>query len=67
MTLTGPGGAGKTRLALPRLAARPACRTAGRTRTGCGWSELAALADPALVPQAVAARPGRAGGARAGR
>ena len=29
--------------------------------------ELAALADPALVPQAVAARPGRARGARAGR
>ena len=49
LTLTGPGGAGKTRLAL-RVAADRVPRSARRV---C-WVELAALTDPALVPQAVA-------------
>ena len=49
LTLTGPGGCGKTRLALAvageLLAAYPA---------GAWWVELAALAEPSLVPRAVA-------------
>ena len=50
LTLTGPGGTGKTRLALEAavglLAAFP---------DGAWWVELAPLADPALIPQTVAA------------
>ena len=54
LTLTGAGGVGKTRLAL-RLAAE-----ALQAGPGAVWLvELAPLADPALVPQAVAGR-GRA-------
>jgi len=49
VTLTGPGGCGKTRLA---------AAVAGSVAEGLGgsvcWVELATLADPALVPQAVA-------------
>jgi|SRR5579859_1350881 len=50
VTLTGPGGTGKTRLALEAasglLAASP---------DGVWWVELAPLADPSLIPQTVAA------------
>jgi predicted ATPase/transcriptional regulator with XRE-family HTH domain len=49
LTLTGPGGAGKTRLAIE------GARTVGRHFPHGVWiAELAPLADPALVPQAVA-------------
>ena len=59
LTLTGAGGCGKTRLALE--AARAA---ADAYPDGVWLVELAALADPALVPQAVATRAGRARAAR---
>ena len=48
LTLTGPGGCGKTRLAL--RAAREAAGGFG----GAWWVELASLSDPGLVEQAVA-------------
>jgi predicted ATPase len=50
LTLTGAGGVGKTRLAVE--AAR---RQVPLMRDGAWFAELATLADPALVPQAVAA------------
>jgi predicted ATPase/DNA-binding CsgD family transcriptional regulator len=50
LTLTGPGGVGKTRLALE--AARGAL---GAFPDGVWLAELAPLADPALVPKTVAA------------
>lgn len=50
LTLAGPGGAGKTRLALEL--ARDA---AGSYPDGAAFVELADLADPALVPSGVAA------------
>src|SRR5918999_1665945 len=49
LTLTGSGGCGKTRLAL--AAARG---LAGEFADGVWLVELAPLADPSLVPQAVA-------------
>jgi predicted ATPase/DNA-binding SARP family transcriptional activator len=53
MSLTGPGGTGKTRLA---LAAADAAR--GRFPGGVCWVELAPIDDPAIAPQAVADRLG---------
>ncbi len=53
LTLTGVGGCGKTRLALQ--VATDLAAEATRFPHGVVWVELAALSDPALVPQAVAA------------
>jgi predicted ATPase/class 3 adenylate cyclase len=50
MTLTGVGGVGKT-----RLASEVASRLAGEFPDGVWFFELAAVADPAAVPDAVAA------------
>jgi predicted ATPase len=49
LTLTGPGGCGKTRLALQAAADMVATFT-----DGAWWVELAALADESLLPQTVA-------------
>ncbi|MBI4278278.1 MAG: tetratricopeptide repeat protein [Armatimonadetes bacterium] len=49
LTLTGTGGCGKTRLAL-----QVAAELLEEFRDGVWLVELAALADPALIPQAVA-------------
>jgi predicted ATPase/DNA-binding CsgD family transcriptional regulator len=49
VTVTGPGGAGKT-----RLAGEVAGRVAGRFADGVWLAELASVRDPALVPAAVA-------------
>ncbi len=53
LTLTGPGGTGKTRLAL-----QAAADALEAYPDGVWLAELAALAGPALVPQAVAAAVG---------
>jgi predicted ATPase/DNA-binding SARP family transcriptional activator len=50
VTLTGPGGAGKT-----RLAEAAAGRLAGRFADGVRWIDLVGIADPARVVQTVAA------------
>jgi predicted ATPase/class 3 adenylate cyclase/DNA-binding CsgD family transcriptional regulator len=50
VTVTGPGGVGKT-----RLAAEVARQVAGRFADGACLVELAAVQEPALVPAAVAA------------
>jgi predicted ATPase/DNA-binding CsgD family transcriptional regulator/DNA-binding XRE family transcriptional regulator len=50
VTVTGPGGAGKT-----RLAAQVAGRVAGRFADGAWLAELAPVRDPVLVPAVVAA------------
>ena len=56
VTVTGPGGAGKT-----RLAGEVAERVAGRFADGVWLAELAAVRDPALVPAVVAAALGARG------
>ena len=50
VTVTGPGGAGKT-----RLAGQVANQVAGRFADGAWLAELAPVRDPALVPAVVAA------------
>jgi predicted ATPase/DNA-binding CsgD family transcriptional regulator/transcriptional regulator with XRE-family HTH domain len=50
VTVTGPGGVGKT-----RLAGEAAWRVAGRFADGVWLAELALVRDPALVPAVVAA------------
>jgi predicted ATPase/two-component SAPR family response regulator len=52
LTLTGPGGTGKTRLALATAA-----EVAAGDRATC-WVELAAIDDPGIVARTVAARLG---------
>jgi DNA-binding XRE family transcriptional regulator len=54
LTLTGSGGTGKTRLALELAAKFAAGSSAAAFPDGIWLVELAALADPAFVPQAVA-------------
>jgi predicted ATPase/class 3 adenylate cyclase len=49
LTLTGPGGSGKSRLAL-----QVAAGLLPRYRDGCFFVDLSAVIDPALVPAAVA-------------
>jgi predicted ATPase/class 3 adenylate cyclase len=56
VTLTGPGGTGKTRLAL-----QAAANAAERHPAGVWWVPLAALRDPALVLPAAAQALGAAG------
>ena len=55
LTLTGPGGVGKTRLA---IAAATSASTAGQFPADVFWVELAVVDDPAMVPRIVAARLG---------
>ena len=57
VTLTGPGGGGKTRLAL-RVAADVLEADGAPYPAGVWLAELGALADPDLVPQAVASAVG---------
>jgi predicted ATPase/class 3 adenylate cyclase len=49
LTLTGPGGTGKTRLSL-----QIAAESASRFPDGAFWVALAAIADPELVPSTIA-------------
>jgi predicted ATPase/DNA-binding SARP family transcriptional activator len=54
LTLTGAGGSGKTRLALEVLTRRAGPKRPGSPDTATAWVELAAISDPAHVPQQVA-------------
>ena len=49
LTLTGPGGSGKTRLSI-----EAAAELVPRFRNGVFWAELAPLHDPALVTETIA-------------
>jgi predicted ATPase len=49
LTLTGPGGAGKTRLAI-----EAATELVPKFKAGVFWVGLASLRDPALVPETIA-------------
>jgi predicted ATPase/DNA-binding CsgD family transcriptional regulator len=49
MTLLGPGGVGKTRLAI-----EAAYAAAGKFDNGVCWADLASLIDPSLIPQTIA-------------
>ena len=49
VTLTGPGGTGKTRLAL-----QVAAELVGKLHDGVFWVSLAGLTDPELLPSEVA-------------
>ena len=60
VTLTGPGGVGKTRLAL-----EVARRTAQRTELGACLVELASVANPAAVPDTIVATLGLTADGRA--
>ncbi|MET9314891.1 LuxR C-terminal-related transcriptional regulator [Kribbella sp. NPDC003505] len=53
VTLTGPGGSGKT-----RLAAQTAAQLAERWPDGVWWVDLSAVTDSAQIPEAVAAASG---------
>ncbi|MGH3146816.1 MAG: ATP-binding protein, partial [Rubrobacter sp.] len=57
LTLTGPGGSGKTRLALETAAG-----LAGDFRDGVFWVELSAISDPGLITASVARVLGVRGG-----
>ena len=48
VTLTGPGGCGKTRLAM-----QTANQVSGMYRDGIWWVDLATLRDPTLLPQLI--------------
>ena len=50
VTLTGPGGTGKTRLAI-----ESAAELVGDFKAGVWWVALASLTDPGLVPDTIAA------------
>ena len=58
LTLTGPGGSGKTRLALAAASALADRSGVGDAAVDVAWVELAALADAYVVAPAVAARLG---------